>query len=144
MNNFFVNVENLGSAPNKEVVSNSEWNNSESFFTNQDEGLYIKTAKEKPIVDECKHGFFMNETDTNNFIRNYSKGKSFKFSEWNELDTYNNDEFVQDWVTHKGVLWVCNITNTNHEPELKSEFWTKVLSAEGLIELTWSNFEMSE
>ena len=57
-----------------------------------------------------------------NRFRNYSKGKSFKFSKWNELDTYNNDEFVQDWVVYEGKLYVCIKTNTNIIP-LESKEW---------------------
>ena len=57
-----------------------------------------------------------------NRFRNYSKGKSFKFSKWNELDTYNNDEFIQDWVVYEGKLYVCIKTNTNVIP-LESKEW---------------------
>lgn len=41
---------------------------------------------------------------SSNYLREFSKGKSFKFSIWNETDTYNNDMFVQDFVTYNQSL----------------------------------------
>lgn len=41
---------------------------------------------------------------SSNYTRDFSKGKSFKFSIWNEADTYNNDEFVQDFVKYNNKL----------------------------------------
>ena len=144
MNNFFVN-SGIDYTQTKESTSNSEWNSKDSFFTNQDENIYVKTAKETPdISKENCNGFFTNKTDVNNFIRNYSRGKSFKFSEWNSVDTYNNDSFIQDWVVYRGILWVCKKTNTNQAPDYYSEYWDKVLSANTFESITWTNFEMSE
>lgn len=61
-----------------------------------------------------------------NRFRSYSKGKSFKFSEWNELDTYNNDEFIQDWVSFENKVYVCLKNNTNVRPGT-SDHWQPVL-----------------
>jgi hypothetical protein len=82
-----------------------------------------------------------------NRFRNYSKGKSFKFSIWNELDTYNNDDFVQDWVVFNGKVYVCIKCNTNVKPGT-SDHWQVVLDdliskeiLEGITEsLTWYEF----
>ena len=49
--------------------------------------------------------FFNNKiSKSSNYSREFSKGKSFKFSIWNETDTYNNDMFVQDFVTYNHSL----------------------------------------
>lgn len=78
---------------------------------------------------------------TSNYSRDYSKGKSFKFSEWNETDYYNNDEFIQDWVTCDGVLWVCLKNNTNERPYEGSDYWTLAISGEDIHTIRWNNFE---
>lgn len=62
-----------------------------------------------------------------NKYRNYSKGKSFKFSEWNAAIKYDNDAFNQDWVvTPDGKVWVCLKTNINVFPGT-TDHWKLVL-----------------
>ena len=70
-----------------------------------------------------------------NYSREFSKGKSFKFSIWNETDTYNNDMFVQDFVTYNQSLWACRATElTNIPPDLERDvpsnnnrLWDRIL-----------------
>lgn len=70
-----------------------------------------------------------------NYSREFSKGKSFKFSIWNETDTYNNDMFVQDFVTYNQSLWACRATElTNVPPDLERDvpsnnnrLWDRIL-----------------
>lgn len=136
MNNFFVN-SGIDYTQTKESTSNSEWNSKDSFFTNQDENIYVKTAKETPdISKENCNGFFTNKTDVNNFIRNYSRGKSFKFSIWNEVDTYNNDNFVQDFVQWNQKLWAAKKTSTNIPPT-QGEYWELVVEGVSNIEFKY-------
>lgn len=78
---------------------------------------------------------------TSNYSRDYSKGKSFKFSEWNEKDTYNNDEFVQDWVKYNGKLYICIKTNTNVPPTSGTDEWLEVLSADNIWRFEWDEFQ---
>jgi hypothetical protein len=43
-----------------------------------------------------------------NISRNYNRGKSFRFDgTWDPRQLYKNDDFVQDFVTYKGVLYAC-------------------------------------
>jgi len=85
--------------------------------------------------------FFCNK-HSDNFTREFSKGKSFKFSEWVVDDCYNNDEFVQDWVTHNGILYACNAQETKEEPREGND-WIKVLSAEDVYTFCWKRFDNS-
>lgn len=63
----------------------------------------------------------------NNISRDFSKGKSFNFSTWTPVETYNNDSFKQDFVTYEGNLYACMISNTNKVPTPDSRYWTLVL-----------------
>lgn len=86
------------------------------------------------------NNFFTN----NNYSRTYSKGKSFKFSIWNSRDTYNNDEFVQDFVQYNKKLWACISSNpvTNIPPYLsddKNKPWELVL--EGVSDVEFKQVE---
>ena len=65
-----------------------------------------------------------NRPDT--FTRNYSRGKSFAFSEWSPRYSYINDNFKQDFVTYKGDLYACITSNTNTDPST-SKNWLKVI-----------------
>jgi hypothetical protein len=59
-----------------------------------------------------------NKTVSSNhgFVRDYLKGKSFDFSEWNPVKTCTNDSFKQDFVRYNGSLYACIHTNTNIIP----------------------------
>ena len=84
-----------------------------NFFCNH------KTQKSDP-----EHTF--SEIDIN-YRRDYSKGKSFKVSIWNEIDTYNNDDFIQDFVIYNQSLW-ARIDSTPSTNEVPTEGpWTKVM-----------------
>ena len=61
------------------------------------------------------------------FVRDYLKGKSFDFSEWNPVKTYINDSFKQDFVRYNGGLYACIHTNTNIVPGT-SECWMLVVA----------------
>ena len=84
-----------------------------NFFCNH------KTQKSDP-----EHTF--SEIDIN-YRRDYSKGKSFKVSIWNEVDTYNNDDFIQDFVIYNQSLW-ARIDRTPSTNEVPTEGpWAKVM-----------------
>ena len=84
-----------------------------NFFCNH------KTQKSDP-----EHTF--SEIDIN-YRRDYSKGKSFKVSIWNEVDTYNNDDFIQDFVIYDQILWVrADSTPSTNEPPTEGP-WIKVM-----------------
>ncbi len=84
-----------------------------NFFCNH------KTQKSDP-----EHTF--SEIDIN-YRRDYSKGKSFKVSIWNEIDTYNNDDFIQDFVIYNQSLW-ARIDSTPSINEVPTEGpWTKIM-----------------
>lgn len=70
---------------------------------------------------------------SSNYSRTYSKGKSFKFSIWNEVDTYNNDEFVQDFVQWNQKLWAAKKTSTNIPPT-QGEYWELIVEGVSDVE----------
>lgn len=111
MNNFFTQSLNNSSKisdvldPNVEKL---EPNTSGNFFTQTSLDFDLIDPNEFDVPEIFKiENFFRQSTGEYNFIREYSKGKSFKFSNWNESDTYNNDEFVQDFVKYDKKLWAC-------------------------------------
>lgn len=67
-----------------------------------------------------------NVSSNNGFARDFSKGKSFDFSEWNPVKTYMNDSFKQDFVKYQGNIYVCMHTNTNVIPGT-SDCWLLAL-----------------
>ena len=112
MNNFFTQgLNNI--SKNSDVlefnVKKLEPNTSGNFFTQHlsttpsnldqsDKDLF------EPIGTVDIENFFGQNKSVNNFLREYSKGKSFQFSTWNPYDTYNNDEFIQDFVKYNKKL----------------------------------------
>ena len=74
-----------------------------------------------------------------NISRDFSKGKSFNFSTWNPVETYTNDSFKQDFVTHQGNLYACMISNINKSPNGNPKYWTLVLER-----LPGNNISMGE
>lgn len=86
------------------------------------------------------NNFFTN----NNYSRTYSKGKSFKFSVWNASDTYNNDEFVQDFVQYGQKLWACvsNSPLTNVRPSENDNRWELVV--DGVSDVEFKQVESNE
>lgn len=85
--------------------------------------------------------FFTCNRQSDNFERTPSRGKSFKLSEWSPTDTYNNDKFIQDWVTYKGVLYACVHNNTNKNPLEYSEYWLQIIDPTNL-NMWWDEFEI--
>ena len=77
--------------------------------------------------------FFTGNKQSSNYSRTYSKGKSFKFSVWNSKDTYNNDEFVQDFVQWDKTLWAAKKTSTNILPK-EGEYWELIVKGVSDIE----------
>lgn len=57
-----------------------------------------------------------------NISRNYSRGKSFRFSEWETGKVYRNDDFIQDFVTYKGALYACKVPFTSSIPYHESHY----------------------
>lgn len=78
--------------------------------------------------------FFTPTLHSNNYSRTYSKGKSFKFSEWNAEDVYNNDEFIQDFVKYDNKLWACREVKSYNDPPSESK-WILVL--DGVADLNF-------
>ena len=93
----------------------------------------IVEEKEVPI---CNTVVCLEKKD---FTRNFSKGKSFQFSTWNPIDTYNNDAFVQDWVVYNGLLWACQTLNINTPPGT-DDSWIRVLDSKDISEFSWNEF----
>ena len=82
-----------------------------------------------------------------NISRNYNRGKSFRFSEWCSGIVYKNDDFIQDFVEYKGVLYACVAPFTSKFPD-KSNDWELVVDGVGATfiphvdkdgNLTWTN-----
>lgn len=82
-----------------------------------------------------------------NISRNYNRGKSFRFSEWCSGIVYKNDDFTQDFVEYKGVLYACVAPFTSKLPD-KSNDWELVVDGVGATfiphvdkdgNLTWTN-----
>lgn len=65
--------------------------------------------------------------DCNNI--NYNKGKSFRFSEWNNSTLFSNDDYIQDFVSYMGSMYACIQTNTGVEPT-NSLYWKLVVSGQ--------------
>lgn len=85
--------------------------------------------------------------------RDFSKGKSFNFSEWNPIETYVNDSFKQDFVTYEGNLYACIKNNTNSIPgtckcwllvleKLAGITFTPIIDSEG--NLSWTTYVGAE
>ena len=81
---------------------------------------------------------------SNDYIRDFNKGKSFEFSKWAPLTKYTNDSFKQDFVSYNNVLLACKNTHISEEPPIleyennipigiQSENWIFVFSAETVI-----------
>lgn len=82
-----------------------------------------------------------------NISRNYNRGKSFRFSDWEAGVVYKNDDFVQDFVKYKEVLYACVAPFTSKIPE-KSKDWEVAVKGVGATfiphvdrngNLTWTN-----
>lgn len=41
------------------------------------------------------------------YVKSTSKGKSFNFSEWDNLTAYSNNALIQDFVVFSGALYAC-------------------------------------
>ena len=82
------------------------------------------------------NNFFTGSNKGTNFTRSYSRGHSFKFSIWQADQTYNNDEFVQDFVKHNNILWVAKTTSTNVVPseDLTQTYWEPILEGVSNVE----------
>ena len=52
-----------------------------------------------------------------NISRNYNRGKSFRFSEWETGKVYKNDDYIQDFVKYNGVLYACVAPFTSKRPD---------------------------
>lgn len=71
------------------------------------------------------------------YVTDVSKGKSFNFSEWDSLTSYNNNSLVQDFVSYEGALYVCinsvlagdvdPRTDTNNGTS-QGEYWLQIVN----------------
>lgn len=59
--------------------------------------------------------------------RDLNKGKSFRFSEWDETSLFVNDEYIQDFVSYAGSLYACIKSNSNTTPS-NEQYWKLVIS----------------
>jgi len=60
--------------------------------------------------------FTKDSSDMRN-TRTFYKGKSFRYNyEWNEFGHYSNDDFIQDFVSYKGKMYVCVKANEGIVP----------------------------
>ena len=59
--------------------------------------------------------------------RDLNKGKSFRFSEWDETSLFVNDEYIQDFVSYAGSLYACIKSNSNITPS-NEQYWKLVIS----------------
>lgn len=84
-------------------------------------------------VQKSNPEYIFSEIDSN-YRREFSKGKSFKVSIWNEVDTYNNDDFIQDFVIYNQALW-ARIDPTPSINEIPTEpSWAMLLEGVAHIE----------
>lgn len=107
-----------------------------SFFTEGINNQSKPFVPKETNVNQNTDSFFSVNVSSDNFRRNYSKGKSFKFSIWNEADTYNNDAFIQDFVKCNNKLWACvsNDPVTNIVPSETSDQWELILEGVSNVE----------
>lgn len=71
---------------------------------------------------------FFSNCENRGFVREYSRGKSFDFSEWSPKATYVNDLYKQDFVVFQKNLYACIKTNINTRPD-QSTSWLLVSEA---------------
>ena len=136
MNSFFTEGISNKSKPFVPNEENITQNNKDNFFTNSHPEIYIDDLDKTNDWDKfniSNGGDFFTTKLSDNFRRNYSKGKSFKFSVWNESDTYNNDEFVVDFVQWDKSLWAAKKTSTNIVPS-EGDYWELVVKGVSDIE----------
>ena len=96
--------------------------------------IVLKPSKED---DKCNNECSF-EISTN-YVREFSKGKSFDFHIWNSKDCYNNDEFIIDFVKYDQKLWAALKTSINEVPYKGSEYWEVV--AEGVANVEFRQVE---
>ena len=70
--------------------------------------------------------FFGGSNDCN---INYNRGKSFRFSEWNNSTLFLNDNYTQDFVSYMGSMYACIQNNTGIEPT-NVLYWKLVVSGQ--------------
>ena len=136
MNSFFTEGISNKSKPFIPNEENITQNNKDNFFTNSHPEIYIDDLDKTNDWDKfniSNGGDFFTAKLSNNFRRNYSRGKSFKFSVWNESDTYNNDEFVVDFVQWDKSLWAAKKTSTNIVPS-EGDYWELIVKGVSDIE----------
>lgn len=65
--------------------------------------------------------------------RDFYKGKSFRYKfEWNIGTHYFNDEYIQDFVSYQGGMYVCiqNVIGIAPTLETTNEYWHFVMSGQ--------------
>lgn len=71
------------------------------------------------------------------YVTDTSKGKSFNFSEWDSLISYNNNALIQDFVSYEGAIYVCikSVLAGDIDPKTDTsngancgEFWLQVVN----------------
>lgn len=89
--------------------------------------FFVNPNQVSKINEPCENLFFGHCNNSEQSYREFNKGKSFNYSEWNPAIEYNNNAFVQDFVTYNGDMYVCIETNVNEIP-VNSEKWVKAVS----------------
>lgn len=65
-------------------------------------------------------------------VKDYYKGKSFRFSDYKIGGHYENTEYVQDFVVHEEILYSCMVSNQGEIPQVNSLYWKRLFGADTL------------
>lgn len=70
------------------------------------------------------------------YVKSASKGKSFNFSEWDNLTAYSNNSLIQDFVVYSGALYACindvpegsvNPRTDTVDGAIQGKYWLQVI-----------------
>lgn len=79
------------------------------------------------------------------YLREFNKGKSFEYSQWQPLVTYTNDSVKQDFVRYNNTILACKCTHIASDPPellytssgvaigVNSDVWEFVISQNAII-----------
>lgn len=71
------------------------------------------------------------------YVTDATKGKSFNFSNWDNLTAYNNNALIQDFVSYAGAMYVCinSVQAGNIDPKtdtangtIQGNYWLQVVN----------------
>ena len=77
----------------------------------------LKRIESREFSDINVNKFDSNRrADQDRLIREFNKGRSFSFDEWQALTKYSNDDFEQSFVSYDGALLACKRTHVSQDP----------------------------